>query len=308
MTTNQATKEAPMIDQIEWDVVSGENTEFAIQYPRMQWVHGEKKAAGFNKTGGLFISDEQYPNFEATGFQPETFITRKKDLPGHGTVQTKLAVIRIKHQWTTEDGGKNVPLCHALVVVQGCEDLICLSLKGPSKSLEFQKAFNQHMAHNVALANRTRPADASALEPFALWFPIKAGDLQTATSKDGKSESVVTLPTLVQPEKLDRDYVVSLWVGAANYKQFTGYYKETATWQKVPIWEQRDAQPENGNAEFSGEERATDEQFHHFVNICTAKDFNEKDIVGEATKGVTDDFMQLSRSDARLLIEGLAKL
>lgn len=300
--TNQA--QAPAMQNIEWDVIEGENTEFAVQYPRMQWVNGEKKASDFNKTGGLFISEEQYPNFEAEGFQAETFISREKDILGYGAATSKLAVIRVKHQWV-KDEGKNIPLVHALVVVKGCEDLICLSLRGPSKALEFQKAFNQHMAHNVSLANRTRPTTAQPIEPFALWFPIKAGEIQVITSKDGKNQSAVTLPTLAPAEKLDRDYVVSLWVGAENYKQFAGYYRETAMWQKTPIWEQRAAE---ADAEFSGDERATEEQLQHFVNICTAKDLSEKEIVLEATKGVTDDFSQLSRVDARAMIDGVSKL
>lgn len=300
--TNQA--QAPAIAEIEWDSVEGGNTEFEVKYPRMQWVHGEAKASGFMKTGGLFISSEEYPNFSGEGFEPSKLITDDNtEIEGYAASVAQIAVIRIKHQWV-KDEGRNVPLVHALVMVKGCDDPICISLRGATKALDFQKAFNQHMAHNIALANRTRPQTASALEPFALWFPVTAGAYQTVSSKDGKNKSTVTPPSLSSPSTLDRNYVVTLWVGAEKYKQFVAFFKETAAWQKTPIWEQREADA----PEFSGDERATEEQFQHFVNICTAKDLNETEIVGQATKGVTTDFMQLSKVDARALIDGLAKL
>lgn len=301
----QKTSQAPAIEQIEWDVIEGENTEFAVKYPRMQWAHGEKKASDFNKSGGLFISEDEYPNFEAEGFQPTTFITRKKDLLGYGTASAKLAVIRVKHQWVKDDKQKNVPLCHVLAVVKGSEDLICISLKGPSKALEFQKAFNQHMAHNVSLANRSRPEKVPALEPFALWFPIKAGDIQIITSQDGKNESSVTLPTMESPKTLDRDYVASLWVGKENYKRFASYYKETAAWQKVEIWQQRHDE-ETEDPQWTGNgEPATDEQLSHIINLGLAKGYDEADVMKGITGGALNKYDELSREDARLLLEKL---
>lgn len=302
--TNQA--QAPAIQDIEWSVVEGENTEFAVQYPRMQWSHGEAKASGFMKSGGLFIAAEQYPNFNGEGFEATKLVTDDgTEIEGFAAVEAKLAVVRVKHQWVKDEKyGRNVPLVHALIAVKGCEDLICLSLRGATKALEFQKAFNQHMAQNVSVANRTRPQGTNALEPFALWFPIHAAMSRKVQAKDSDKSSSVTPPELIAPTTIDRNYVVTLWVGAENYKQFAGFFKETAAWQKTLIWEQR-----NGDqAEFTGDERATEEQFQHFVNICTAKELNEMEIVGQATKGVTTDFMELSRVDARALIDGLAKL
>jgi hypothetical protein len=305
-TTNQA--ELPTVAttaDIEWSVVEGENTEFSVQFPRMQWVHGEKKAAGFNKTGGLFISSEQYPNFHAEGFSPETFISRKDEIPGTAAQSAKLAVIRVKHQWV-KDEGRNVPLVHALVVAKGCEDIICLSLRGASKALEFQNAFNQHMAHNVSLANRTRPQGASALEPFALWFPITAGEIETITSKDGKNESNVTRPELFQPETLDRNYVVSLWVGAENYKKFASYWKDTAQWQKTPIWEQRDEVTDQDLTDQTGGGKASREQLEHLIMLCEAKGFDEAEIMNGITAGRLSKFVDLTADEARQVARELA--
>jgi hypothetical protein len=307
--TNQAT--APAVNDIEWGIVEGENTEFAVQYPRMQWVHGEAKASGFMKSGGLFISSEQYPNFEAEGFESSTLITEDgTEIPGSAAVSTTLAVIRVKHQWIhNNEDNRNVKLVQALCVAKGNDDLLCFSLKGATKAIRFQNAFNQHMLQNVSVANRTRPSGAPHLEPFALWFPVRAAAPEKVTAKDSDKSSVVTPPELIVPDKIDRDYVVSLWVGAQNYKQFAGYFKETAAWQKTPIWEQRNGIAEEETAaEFTGADLATDAQLQHFINICTAKGFNEREITLEATKGVTDRFEELSRADARMLIDGLAKL
>lgn len=303
MKTNQA--QAPAVEGIEWGVVEGENTEFAVQYPRMQWSHGEAKASGFMKSGGLFISKEQYPNFEAEGFSSTKLVTDDgTEIEGYASVETKLAVVRIKHQWIHDDKyNRNVPLVHALVAVKGCEDLLCISLRGATKALEFQKAFNQHMAQNVSIANRTRPAGTNALEPFALWFPIHAGASRKVTGKDSDKSSSVTPPELIVPEKIDRDYVVTLWVGAQNYKQFAGYFKETAAWQKVPIWEQR-----NGDSELEwtgGGERATDEQLQHIIQLANAKDLDETEVMQGITKGTLTRYDELSKEDARLLLEKL---
>lgn len=299
MKTNQATKEAPA--DIQWDAVEGGNTEFSVQYPRMQWVHGEAKASGFMKSGGLFISEEQYPNFEAEGFQPDVLVTDDgTQIMGYAAPTAKLAILRVKHQWV-KDEGRNVPLVQAIAVAKGCEDLLCISLRGATKALDFQKAFNQHMAHNVSLANRTRPQNAPAIEPFALWFPLTAGPPATITSKDGKNKSTVTPPALAQPEKLDRDYVVSLWVGSENYKRFASYYRDTAAWQKAAIWEQR-----NGDeAEFTGDERASDEQLHHIINLATAKGFDEAEVMQEISNGQLTKYDQLTRNEAREFLDKL---
>lgn len=306
--TNQAT--APAVEGIEWGVVEGENTEFAVQYPRMQWVHGENRASGFLKTGGLFISSEQYPNFSAEGFEPTTFVTDDgTEIAGSAASSAKLAIIRIKHQWIHDDKyNRNVPLVHALIAVKGCEDLICLSLRGATKSLEFQKAFNQHMAQNVSIANRTKPDGAKSLEPFALWFPVRSAASVKVKAKDSDQSSSVTPPELVVPEKIDRDYVVTLWVGAENYKQFAGFFKETAAWQKTPIWEQRNG--DDGTSEFTGDGNspATDQQLQHLINLAIAKGMDEDEIMQGITHGERQKFEQLTRNEARDIIEKLKGL
>lgn len=290
------------VNEIEWGIVEGENTDFATTYPRLQWVHGEKKASSFMKSGGLFISKEQYPNFSAEGFEPTTLITRKGDeIEGFAASNAKLAVIRIKHQWIKDEAyGKNTPLAHVLCVIKGNEDLLCISLRGPSKALAFQQSFNQHISQNIAVANRTRPQNTNQLEPFALWFPVTAGPHFTISSKDGKSESVVTSPELITPEVVDRDYVTTLWVGGDNYRKFASYWKDTAAWQKTQIWEQHDDQ--NGDA------LATQEQIEFLIGLCGTKGQDTKQVALTYTNGQTSMIENLTKAECQQATEAIKQL
>lgn len=306
MSKNQP---ATKINEIEWDVVSGENTDFAIEYPRFQWVHGSAQGAGFMKSGGLFVSAENYPNFAGEGFEAVTLITREgTEIPGFGSTRSLLAVIRIKHQWVKDqDYGKNVPLAQALVCVKGCEDIVSISLRGASKSLAFQKAFSAHMTQNVAFANRMRPKDSPAIEPFALWFPMCAGPLQDIQSKDGKSKSKITPIELCTPQTLDREYITSLWVGRENYSRFAAAWQDTKKWQSAPIWEQNhnnDAPTHTGTADDPG--RATRNQIEFIAGIIEAKSLDVAEIEEmclAASNGATTNMAMLTQEEAAVLIE-----
>ena len=315
MSTNQArAKQAELPTQsngIEWDVVQGTNTEFATQYPRFQWVHGNAQAAGFMKSGGLFVSADNFPGFHGEGFKPETLITREgAEINGFGASAAKLAVIRIKQQWIKDEtSGKNVPLRHVLAVVKGCDDVINISLKGASKALVFQKAFEAHMTQNVAIANRTRPAGVPALEPFALWFPVQAAPFQKVSSKDGKSSSTVTPPELVVPETIDRDYVTTLWVGRENYNKFASIYKDTEVWQNKAIWEQQHNDEIDGDTTgFTGndENRITTQQSEFLAGIIEAKGLDAQEVremALAASNGATTNIAMLTRQEAEVLID-----
>ena len=288
---------------IDWGAVEGGNSEFQVQYPRMQWQHGEAKASGFMKSGGLFINKDEYPNFTGEGFEPSVLITDDgKNIEGYAASSAKLAVIRVKHEWHTDKETKrNTPLVQALCYVKGCDDPINLSLRSPSKALEFQKAFNQHIAQNISIANRTRPQGTNALEPFALWFPIRASEPVSVSSKDGKAKSTVTPPVLSVPKTIDRNYAVSLWVGTDNYKNFASFWKDTADWQKTPIWEQRDDQHTSDTPSYTGGDAdpASVEQLDHLVSIAQVKGINLAEYMLEYTNGGTNAIENLTKSEAR---------
>jgi hypothetical protein len=295
MNTNQA--QMPQVNEIEWNQIDGSNTDFETVYPRLQWVHGDPRASqGIMKTGGFFISAEQCPFFKADGFEPQTLITQDgKEINGFGASSAKLAVIRLKTQWITDDKQKNIPLLQCLVYVKGNEDVLCLSLKGASKSLTFQKQFQTHIAQNIATANKTRPANINTLEPFALWFPIKAGELSTITAKDGKSQSKVTYPELIEPKEISRDYVVSLWIGVANYKLFGQTWRDTKKWQNEPIYKQ--IAPETNEIHQSFDGILDDYQVKQLLDLSMIKSVDEKDFCLSLTNGETDRFEALRKSE-----------
>ncbi len=296
---------------IEWDVVTGENTDFVAQYPRFQWVHGNPQASGFMQKGGLFISAENYPNFTGEGFAPETLVTRDGDkIEGFGANRSKVAVVRIKQQWINDEG-KNVPLLQALVAIKGCDDVVCVSLRGASKSLKFDSAFKSHVSQNVAFANRTRPDGVPPLEPFSLWFPICAGELQDANSKDGKSKSKVTPIELCAPETIDREYVTSLWVGRENYTRFGSVFKDTKKWQNTKIWEQHNEDPEapafTGGA--PNGDPMTQGQSEMIAGLLEVKSVDAQELMElclTASEGATSSFAVLNRTEAEGVI-GLLK-
>lgn len=313
MSTSKTTQKIAPSNAIEWDAITGENTDFAIEYPRLQWVHGSAQAAGFMKSGGLFVSAENYPNFGGEGFEPVTLITRDgTEIPGFGATKAFLAVIRVKHQWVKDaDYGKNVPLAHALVNVKGCEDIVCISLRGASKSLAFQKAFSTHMTQNVAFANRMRPKETPALEPMALWFPMCAGPLQDIQSKDGKSKSKITPIELCTPGTLDRDYVTTLWVGRENYNRFAAAWQDTKKWQSSPIWEQQQNDEHAGaTQQYTGllqdPNRATPQQIDFIGGIIESKGLDGeaiREMCYVASNGACSSLDLLSQEEAAELIK-----
>lgn len=297
-------------ETIDWGIIDGGNSEFTVQYPRAQWQHGEAKASGFMKSGGIFLNKEEYPNFTGEGFEPTVLITDDgKEIDGYGATSAKLAVIRVKHQWIKDEKyHRNVPLVHALCYIKGCDDPINFSLRGPSKAIQFQKAFEAHMAQNVSLANRTRPPGSNPLEPFALWFPVTASVPVKVQSKEGDKSSTVTPPVLVTPATIDRNYALSLWVGKENYALFASLWKDTAKWQKTPIWEQRDEHTSD-TPEYTGGDAdpITQEQSDQLLHLGNLKSVNLAEYMLEYTNGGSNDIGNLTRGEAKRFIEELAK-
>lgn len=301
---NDAPKKANL-QEIEWDSIEGTNSDFETVYPRLQWVHGDPRAGqGIMKSGGFFISGEQFPMFQGEGFTKQTLITQDgKEIEGFGAKEVKLAVVRIKTQWTQNESQKNVPLLQALVFVKGCEDVLCLSLKGASKALVFNKEFQKHIAQNIATANKTRPANAPTLEPFALWFPVKAGDLSTISAKDGNSSSKVTYPEILQPKEINREYVTGLWVGGNNYKTFCQLWKDTKLWQNERIFKQ--VAQETGEIHESLDGVINEAQIKQLSDLAIVKDVLEKEFVLTLTNGETDRFEALRKSEFKEALDRL---
>lgn len=246
--TKQKEQENQQNSGIDWGVIQGGNQEFLDIYPRIQWMHGDKKlkqAGGLGYKGGLFIPEDQFTGFEAEHWEETTIVAGEgSELKGWWSSMGLLAVIRSKRFWY--DGTSRN---HFLVCIKGVDGLFSLQVKGMSKGVAMEQAFNQHRAQVVSFANRMRPEGTPILEPFALWFAVHPGEHETAYSKNDPSKSsVVTPPKLYLPNTINEAYINRLWVGLDNYKRFVDLYKETESWQEQ-IPKQRN------NTEFSGPDK-----------------------------------------------------
>lgn len=219
------------VNEIPWDDVDGSNQHYEDVFPRLQWNHGQsafEDMGGFQFTGGLFLPEAQMSDFAAPGWKPASFKSSQgARVKGWYSDRAHLAIIRIK-KWWDEQGS----VVQALCAIKGREELYTINVTGVSKAKALEDAFQDHRLQIVGAANRTRPAGKNPLEPFALWFVLKPGlhtFQQSRVNKDGKSE--VTLPTLHLPEKVDRDYALSLWVGTENYRTFCQAFRDSENWQ-----------------------------------------------------------------------------
>lgn len=294
---------------IDWDSVEGTNQEFQDVYPRIQWHHGKKQFArvgGLVHTGGLFVPADQFPNFEAEGWQPDSFTTSKnEEIKGFYSTSGHLAIIRVKTWWGESDDHKKYSTTHMLCAIRGIDALFSLQVSGVSKGMPMNQAFTQHRNQIVAVANRSRPQNAPAIEPFGLWFVVKPDEHESiASAKDASKASEVTRPILDAPEQVDVDYVRSLYVGKDNYLRFAGYYKETEAWQnQIPKQATEDHAPE-----FAGPTRVTDATLSQILQLITMKGLEERDLVLSHTQGETDRAEQLTEKEAKDLIETLKSI
>lgn len=299
MTTKTQTQQnTEHLDEM-FEIADGSNTEFTDVFPTIQWFHGNKQIpSGIGRTGGFFIESKKYPSFSAKGWTEQTIITRDgTELHGFGTQQTEIAVIRMKSQWIKDEQGKNVPLRQALVVVKDVDDIFVISLKGASKAIAFEKAFNDHRSQIVATANRARPAGKNPIEPFALWFSVKAAEVSKITSKHNpKSSSDVTAPVLNAPTKIELPYIRTLFVGKENYLKFGQIFKDTAAWQKQPIM--RGDHPED-----NGIDTVSDAQLKEMLDLCTIKDQDERELALTVSDGETETLEMLNVAQYRQAME-----
>jgi hypothetical protein len=219
-------------EDIPWEQIDGSNQQFSDVFPRLQWMHGQsafEEIGGLQYTGGLFLADEQMPDFSAPGWQPGGFKSSGgKRVRGWYAPQAQLAVLRLK-KWWDKDGS----CVQALCVLKGRDDLFTINVNGVSKAKALEDAFQEHRIKIVQTANRTRPAGANPLEPFALWFVLAPSPhAMQASHKKKDANSEVTAPQLWLPPKPDYEYVKSLWVGSENYRRFCQLFRDSEKWQQ----------------------------------------------------------------------------
>lgn len=296
------TNTTKQITDIDWDIVEGSNQDYTDVYPRIQWHHGKRqfqKVGGMVFKGGLFVPDDQFPNFNADGWVKDSFTSsQNEDIKGNYAETARLAIIRVKKFW--DDKGSHV---HAICCIDGIDGIFALQVGGISKGQPFMNLFTAHRNQIVAVANRSKPDGKPSLEPYALWCVVTAEPHSQQISKVKSGEgSEVTRPTLYTPEEVTLDYVRSLWVGSDNYKRFTQIYKETELWQsQVPK-----PQVEADTPSYTGSQpsdRITQAQIEHLMGMCEAKGLDIKELALTATDGATNDITTLTKDEASEIIQ-----
>lgn len=283
---------------IDWDSVEGANQDFQDVYPRLQWMHGKRAFKDLGKdnmlfTGGLFLPENQFAGFEADGWTRAKFTpsgVNSSEISGWYSKKAYLSIIRLKRWW--DDDGSHT---HALCAIKGIDGIFCIQVGGISKGQAFETAFADHRKQIVAAANRTKPQGKPGIEPLALWFVLSPAEhsMQKAKTKDAESE--VTVPRLFVPEKLDIDYVRSLWVGTENYRLFCDYYKETEAWQN-----QFPKKAENAG---SDTDTINDAKLKEILDLCMIKDFPPEQLALTASENQTDKLEMLNYAEARKALE-----
>jgi len=254
MSASAATKktEETQTEQINWGKVSGEAQDYQDIFPRIQWMHGSKKAkkiGGMAYTGGLFIPEDQFTEFEAEGWEPEVFVAENnEEIKGWYTKHARLSVIRMKWFWF--DGNS---YCHLLCTIKGesTKSLFSFQAKGVTKAMYLRNAFNDHRSRVVSIVNRNRPDNTPMMEPFGIWFMIQAGKHDVYVSKkEGAEQSAMTPPELYIPEGgVSEKYATGLYVGEETYLKGLDHYRDTEAWQnQIP----KDNQNQFGNNQQTG--------------------------------------------------------
>jgi hypothetical protein len=228
MTAKTQTK---AIEDFDFSIAEGTNQDYTDVYPRIQWQHGSRQLSKLGDviahTGGLFLSADQFPNFNADGWKEDSFITSKnEEIKGYSTTKGFLAILRVKTWWSESDDGKKSSSTHLLCCVKGVEGLFSLQVGGISKGQAMLSAFTAHRNQVVAMVNRTKPAGSRGFEPYAMYFVIEPGPHETQSSKtDQRSSESQGID--YSAETVDAEYARTLWVGGENYKTLSQYYKDT---------------------------------------------------------------------------------
>lgn len=258
--TQEQSNDAPV--GVSWDVVEGTNQEYIDIYPRIQWMHGSKAlnklGDDISHLGGLFIPEDQFPNFEAEGWlhQTMTLGEENKEISGHWAKAGLLSVVRTKKFWF---GGTSH--YHMLVRVRGIDGIFALQTKGISKSVPMEQAFNDHRRLIVGYANQSRPQGTNPIEPFGLYFvvvPDKHTMIRSKNKPDAASEA--TLPLLFVPKTIDQEYISRIYVGRENYLKLVEDYRQTEAWQsQVPKDDASSPQNESRQRSFNSNKDDTPE-------------------------------------------------
>lgn len=311
MTTKAANATTTTTENFDFSIADGTNQEYVDVYPRIQWQHGSRQLSKLGDvvahTGGLFLPADQFPNFNADGWQEDSFISsQNEEIKGWSTKLGHLAIIRVKSWWHEGEGSRT----HMLCCVRGVDGIFSLQVSGISKGKPMNDAFNAHRSQIVAMVNRSKPQGSNGFEPYALYSAIEPGQHETQSSKSNSSKSSeVTKPRLYLPENIDLAYARTLFVGKESYAAFTQIYQDTAAWQ-LQIPQAANTIADDNAPAFTGGvpngDGMTQGQSQMIAGLLEVKNVDEQELTEmclTVSDGATNSFTILNRTEAAAVID-----
>jgi hypothetical protein len=234
----------------DFDVVDPEAREQIVPvYSLAQWINGQPKlqALAFARTGGVFLPNNKAPDgLTLPGWDTIEYIFEGGEKESGLAAQTvTFAVIRTRFRWfITRDGQtthyprqayvKGVGMrgkLQLLAAIYGAPVPIVITFTGKG-SQSADNALREFQAKIVSVANQTAPANQS-LPRYAFYLRLVAG----APIKVGPrgQESIITPPTLILPETIDRAYLKKIYVTRERLLLFQSWFRDAELWAKE--WE-----------------------------------------------------------------------
>ena len=234
------------VSDFDYDIVDPDASEQSVPlYPVAQWHNGQqalKAIGGVQYAGGIILPAKYLSGgVIPPGWATNTIAFRSGKEEDVATTQKLVfAPIRTRFRWFSKQGDETIYYqrnafspgvnmrghLQVLSAVHGLDEPLVITFKGKaSQAFEaLTKDFDMKVVH---IANRTAPK-GKPLPRYAFCMTIVPG----AHSKVGNTghESVVTLPTLILPADITREYLMSCYVGRENLVRFQEWYRQADAW------------------------------------------------------------------------------
>lgn len=235
----------------DYDIVDPDAADqSASLYPVAQWHNGKqglKSAGGVRYGGGVILPTKYLPDgLVPDGWKIEEIIFDSGNEEAVAATQKiVVAPIRSRFHWFVRQGEETVYYprnayaaeanmrghLQVLSAIRGIDEPIVITFKGKA-SQTFEALLKDFDMKVTWIANRTAPK-GKRLPRYAFWMTINPGaHLKVGT---GAQKSIVTLPTLVLPDNITREYLLSCYVGRDNLVRSQEWYRQADTWASA--WE-----------------------------------------------------------------------
>ena len=245
------------ISDFDFDIVDPDAAEQSVPtYPIAQWYNGQqalKPMGGVQYTGGVilpakYLTGGLIPDGWTTG---EVTFRSGKEETVVTTQKIVFAPIRTRFRWFVKQGDETIyhprnaysPAVNmrghlqVLSAVHGADEPIVITFKGKA-SQAFESLIKDFDIKVMSVANHKAPK-GKPLPRYAFWMTIVPGP----HSKAGNAgrESLITPPTLVLPDIITREYLLSCYAGRENLERAQEWYRQADTWASA--WD-ADTEPE----------------------------------------------------------------